>query len=69
MARRNEVGTIYYCGLVNARNGFGGYTGARPFYGVDTNGSVVLFSVGDSGAEVANTLRLCAEQGFPSPYR
>lgn len=33
-ATRSPSGVTYVCGEVNARNGFGGYVGFSPFYGM-----------------------------------
>jgi hypothetical protein len=33
-AVRQKDGTIMVCGMVNAKNSFGGYTGAGPYYGM-----------------------------------
>ncbi len=36
-AARNPNGSIAVCGLVNSKNSFGGYSGARPFFAVLVN--------------------------------
>src|SRR5262245_34863885 len=36
VAGRSDKGAIAVCGWVNAKNGFGGYTGERPFSGMMT---------------------------------
>ena len=43
-ASKTADNIVYVCGTVNARNSFGGYTGAQPFTGVMTTiGSTTLF--------------------------
>lgn len=64
----NKDGVVMVCGLVNAKNGFGGYTGMGPFAGAFEKGS---FAVGwiDSGSrdKIAMGYQLCAAQGLPLP--
>lgn len=44
-------GTLDYCGLVNAKNSYGGYIGAQPFLGIIqvTKGKIVAASIGAVG--------------------
>ena len=67
------AGEFYYCGLVNAKNSYGGYTGMKPFvamvtvvktYVVGAN----LVGVGSDGAGTYVVEKACAEQGL-DPYR
>lgn len=69
MAHRSRDGTIYYCGLVNARNGFGGYGGPMPYFAVGTRAGVRLVAFGEDDREADRALRFCQQNGFPSPYR
>ena len=55
------------CGLVNSKNGFGGYTGFFPFYGMlaSNNKGMQVFILMSSGKDnEATTLHMCQEAGI-----
>lgn len=57
-AARGSKGTIYVCGLVNARNSFGGYVGDKPFIGIlatAPGGKGASFTVADMGGTDTDT--------------
>jgi hypothetical protein len=65
--------TFHYCGMVNAKNSYGGYTGAHPFLAVistDKNKIVVGSIAGVGGTAIATKVveDQCAEHGL-NPYR
>lgn len=61
--------TIYVCGYVNAKNSYGGYVGARPFYAaaIKMPGVPVIFSahLGDGEFGPAVVRGECAKVGIP----
>lgn len=61
----NKEGTVMVCGLVNAKNSYGGYTGMSPFAGAFEGGT---FAVGwiESGSreKVTMSYQLCEAQGL-----
>lgn len=65
----NNGGLSPYCALVNARNGFGGYTGMKPYYAqLQTKGSQIVGAVpigfaGDAASTYA-TLEQCKKFGL-----
>ncbi|MEO1986642.1 MAG: hypothetical protein ABGX47_08320 [Martelella sp.] len=57
-------GIRHACGLVNARNSYGGYTGYVPFYGLfqhKPNGELIFAVIGLSSSETGQiaTLMMC----------
>lgn len=61
-------GTVYVCGLVNAKNGFGAYTGEQPFMGTLTNDVVLTVQqFGSSGDLSGNLLVTCADDAINLP--
>lgn len=56
----------YVCGMVNAKNSYGGYTGKKPFMGMlDGKGSKQIFAVigiGVTETEAAILLKRCSEK-------
>lgn len=69
MAVRDAKGVITVCGLVNAKNSFGGYTGRKPFIGIITTGGTVTGFVpaGIGGSDIATEVILnnCHRVGIP----
>lgn len=63
-ARRGASGVIYYCGLVNSRNGFGGYTGNRPFYAVGDQRLTSVLRIGEDQISNEAVLVMCRRAGF-----
>lgn len=62
--------TVNVCGLLNAKNSYGAYTGYKMFYGYLAPGSGIDFFVGDVGGDsyqqnaIAN---MCSEFGITLP--
>lgn len=52
------------CGTVNAKNSFGGYVGARPFFGVITGNTFQLWEIAKSDRQSAEVLNTCAKYGI-----
>jgi hypothetical protein len=61
-AMRLSDGSIAVCGFVNAKNGFGGYNGSAPYFGMISAQwkKFYLISYGDYGA----VGKLCREAGI-----
>lgn len=65
-------GEILYCGFVNAKNAFGGYTGFVPYLAIlpgedAQSGHVTIFEIGSGDADGFSNrfiLTQCAEVGF-----
>jgi len=55
---------IYACGMVNAKNSFGGYVGKRPFLGIFDGSRFVVGGVASSDLEALQLLRRCSEYGI-----
>ncbi|MBA5776133.1 hypothetical protein H2509_03230 [Stappia sp. F7233] len=64
LAAANGEGAVSACGWVNAKNSYGGYTGDKPFIGLLINGRFVAVFIGDTDADPAVILSLCAENGI-----
>lgn len=47
LGSRTAAGHVQACGLVNGRNSYGAFTGARPFVGMMIGGSFEVISIGD----------------------
>jgi hypothetical protein len=67
-ATRGDNGFIYVCGVVNAKNSYGGYTGDQPYFGMLVgNAPKVAFAVvafGGTGPETGAVLNACREHGM-----
>lgn len=63
-AGRDDSSAIFVCGYVNAKNSFGGYTGAKPFIAGLTETAAVLVGVGGTDIESQVVMQRCAEQGM-----
>ncbi|AVC49098.1 hypothetical protein RLV_3936 [Rhizobium leguminosarum bv. viciae] len=67
-ATRGDNGFIYVCGVVNARNSYGGYAGDQPYFGMLVgNAPKVAFAVvafGGTGPETGAVLNACREHGM-----
>lgn len=61
----NAAGKVLVCGLVNARNGFGGFTGFKPFSGAFENGSFTVFNLPNLASDVSVQVDICNAQGIP----
>lgn len=63
---RKPDGTIYVCGMVNARNGFGGYAGAAPFTGYfeSDRSPFTLNEIGTSDSYGAAMIHGCRSRGI-----
>lgn len=66
-ARIGQSGMIYYCGLVNARNSYGGYTGNQPFYGLGKPGFASILTIGSDEVKSAVAVQMCQRAGFVNP--
>lgn len=51
------------CGTVNAKNGYGGYTGPAPVIAAIQNGAVVGLNIDPPGSSVVSSI--CAKVGVP----
>ena len=63
-AARGNDGSLAVCGLVNAKNSYGGYTGSQPFIGQLVGGQMVVIAVGGQAHEIAATKQVCASRGL-----
>jgi hypothetical protein len=64
VAARSPTGSINICGVVNAKNSFGGYVGASPFIAEIRDGKVVdAHAAGGSSAEFL--VMVCRDRGVP----
>lgn len=67
-AAKMSNGIIGVCGLVNAKNSFGGYTGMKPYIGFMQQKPKRLFAtsaIGSDETSVMIVLRMCSQQGTP----
>jgi hypothetical protein len=68
VAGRSKRGVISVCGSVNAKSGFGGYTGNSTFSGIlgefGTKRVFLPTSIDSDRQGIALTLTVCAEQGL-----
>ncbi|MFD2112051.1 hypothetical protein [Thiorhodococcus fuscus] len=55
---------VYACGMVNAKNAFGGYVGKRPFLGIFDGSRFVVGGLASSDFEALQLLRRCSERGI-----
>lgn len=67
-ARKAQSGLIYYCGLVNSRNSFGGFVGNQPFFAMGDQRFVSVQKIGSTEIEQAVVLEVCRQKGFPPLY-
>lgn len=57
--------SIFVCGLVNAKNGIGGYTGFTPFIGMMlSNGRFAVISIASGEAETMAVINICSGHGL-----
>ncbi|MCM2441059.1 hypothetical protein HGO34_15165 [Agrobacterium vitis] len=71
-ATQSQDGGVVVCGLVNARNSFGGYAGRSPFMGMLTKNKVgetvfLVLTSGSSKAAVEVTRRACMRNDILLP--
>lgn len=57
-------GTMYACGYVNAKNSFGGYTGEKPYFGLFSNSSYSVVSIGSDAISINIVNQFCAKYGI-----
>jgi len=58
-------GRLVVCGLVNAKNSFGGYVGRTPFVARQTEGEGQFFTfIGGSETARASAVRICKDLGI-----
>jgi hypothetical protein len=55
--------TVAVCGLVNAKNSFGGYGGDSPYIGELTSGKFTLQVFGDGETKMTQVLGRCSNFG------
>ena len=69
LALQKEPGIVYVCGIVNARNSFGGYVGDQPYLGLLATmegGRIATFNMttmGSTEIKTQTTLDLCRHYG------
>jgi hypothetical protein len=63
VAAQSSRGPLTVCGWVNAKNGFGGYTGDQPYFGVFRNGAFDPSFVGGDRNEIERTMIICRSDG------
>lgn len=64
-AGRETDGSITVCGLVNAKNSYGGYAGMSGFIGALVSGGTRFIVAGIDGSAGPVAIRLCREKGIP----
>lgn len=65
-ASQGKTGAIFACGVVNARNSFGGYTGDTPYVvGMSSGGDVLDASIASGENSVIVHLSLCRSKNLP----
>jgi hypothetical protein len=66
VAGRDRMGAITVCGLVNAKNGSGGYTGEKPYMGLLATNKPAFFATGlDAAPDIAQkTEKACTDHGL-----
>lgn len=57
-------GKTFVCGTVNAKNGFGGYTGMTPYMGEFDGGQFKLGGIGGVPEVTTAIYQVCAQQGL-----
>lgn len=63
LAARGSTGDITVCGMVNAKNSYGGYVGASPYIATVRSGKVVDSVTGSARDEATILLGMCREKG------
>jgi hypothetical protein len=65
VAGRNELGSVVVCGQVNAKNGFGGYTGMSPYMAaISSAGAISVEVVSSDAFSIRYVADLCSKQGL-----
>ncbi len=68
-AARDTEGVVTVCGLVNAKNSYGGYTGMSPFIGVfprpQPSSGFHVVKIGSSEKDQDVVLTVCRKHGVP----
>lgn len=64
LAAKRLNGDIDACGTINAKNSYGGYVGAGPFFAKFRDGKVVD-SATASGTDAKFLIQICRESGVP----
>jgi len=62
-AARGPDGAITVCGMVNAKNAYGGYTGEQPFMGTLSEAEFSLRYIADTQEQYTGTVAFCKEVG------
>lgn len=57
-------GKTFVCGMVNAKNGFGGYTGMTPYMGEFDSGQFKLGGLGGVPEVTTAIYQVCAQHGL-----
>jgi hypothetical protein len=60
-ASKDLDGVVVICGLVNARNSFGGYVGMSPYYGVFSQGRFIVGDIGSNQDKATSILKVCQQ--------
>lgn len=64
VAAQSSQGPLTVCGWVNAKNGFGGYTGDEPYFGYFTpDGAFRASFVGGDSDQIERTMIICRSDG------
>ena len=67
-ATQTPDGVVTVCGMVNGKNGFGGYTGLVPYLGVlgtqDGRRIFVVVNIGDGSSNPQAIAMVCAQNGI-----
>lgn len=67
-ATKTSDGVVTVCGMMNGKNGFGGYTGFVPYLGVlgtqDGRRIFVVVNVGDGSSNPQAIAMVCAQNGI-----
>jgi len=64
-AARSEEGVTFVCGVVNAKNSYGGYTGDKPFIGgMESDGKFIVAGMGGTDTESLSVISVCQKYGI-----
>lgn len=63
-AQATSDGMLTVCGLVNAKNGFGGYSGNMPFVGFLVEKGFLLMNLSSNDTEAYATVSVCRDRGL-----
>ncbi|TWF53266.1 hypothetical protein [Neorhizobium alkalisoli] len=63
-AAAESPNAITVCGVVNAKNSYGGYTGNQPFIGLLFGKSYLVGKIGGSQQEAAVVITMCRQRGM-----